>query len=195
MKNDSMKMMFGCLGMLVIGIFVFGMMFISAKNRMVTLNENIDAQWAQVENQLKRRHDLIPNLVNTVKGYASHEKEIFTAVSDARARMMGAKTPNEKVEAAGAMESAISRLLMVSERYPDLKADTQFTNLQFELSGTENRIAVERMRYNDMVREYNTYVKKIPGSFYAGIFGFAPREFFEVQESEKEVPTVDFNEE
>lgn len=194
MKNDSLKMMFGCLGMLVIGIFVFGMMFVSAKNRMVTLNENIDAQWAQVENQLKRRHDLIPNLVNTVKGYASHEKEIFTNVADARSRMMGAKTVDEKAEAAGAMESAISRLLMVAERYPDLKADTQFTNLQFELAGTENRIAVERMRYNDMVREFNTYVKKIPGSFYAGIFGYAPRKFFEVQESEKEVPTVDFNE-
>lgn len=194
MKNDSMKMMFGCLGMLVIGIFVFGMMFISAKNRMVTLNENIDAQWAQVENQLKRRNDLIPNLVNTVKGYAAHEKGIFTDVADARSRMMGAKTVNDKVAAAGEMESAISRLLMVAERYPDLKADTQFTNLQYELSGTENRISVERMRFNDMVREYNTYIKKIPGSFYAGIFGYAPRTFFEVAESEKEVPKVDFNE-
>lgn len=194
MKNDSMKMMFGCLGMLVIGIFVFGMMFVSAKNNMVTLNENIDAQWAQVENQLKRRNDLIPNLVNTVKGYASHEKEIFTSVADARSRMMGAKTVNDKAAAAGEMESAISRLLMVAERYPDLKADTQFTNLQYELSGTENRISVERMRFNDMVRAYNTYIKKIPGSFYAGIFGYAPRAFFEVAESEKAVPVVDFNE-
>ncbi len=192
MKNNGLKIALGCFGVIVLCVVIVGSMFIKAKNNMVELNENIDAQWAQVENQLKRRNDLIPNLVNTVKGYAKHEKEIFTDIAESRAKLAGAKTVDEKVKASGQLEGALSRLLMIVERYPDLKANQQFIALQAELAGTENRIAVERMRFNEMVRDYNKYVKKFPGSFYASIFGYAPRSFFEVPESEKAVPKVNF---
>jgi len=192
MKNDGMKVMLGCFGLLIIGALIFGGMFVSAKNRLVTLNEEVDNKWAQVENQLKRRNDLIPNLVSTVKGYAAHEKEIFTDIAEARAKMAGAKNVDQKVQAANQLESALSRLLVVVERYPDLKASQQFMALQDELAGTENRIAVERQRYNESVKQYNLYVKRIPGSFFASIFGYEPRTFFEVAEAEKAVPKVDF---
>src|SRR5712692_8006197 len=131
-------------------------------NRIVALREQIDAAWAQVENQLQRRNDLIPNLVEVTKGYAAHEKEIFDHIADARARLIGAGSRDEKIEAANDLSSALSRLLVIGERYPDLKANQQFARLSDELAGTENRLATERRRYNDAVREYNTYIKKIP---------------------------------
>jgi LemA protein len=161
-------------------------------NRFTTNEEAIKAQWGQVENQLQRRHDLIPNLVETVKGYAAHEKEVFQAVADARARLAGATTPVEKIEAANQETSALSRLLVVVENYPQLKADAQFARLMDELAGTENRLAAERMRYNERVQEYNTLRRRFPSNITAGMFGFKEYPYFEAPAEAKTLPKVDF---
>jgi LemA protein len=161
-------------------------------NTMVTMKENIDAAWAQVENQLQRRNDLIPNLVEVTKGYAKHEQEIFTRVADARSRLIGAGSRDAKIDAANDVSSALSRLLALSERYPDLKANEQFTRLSDELAGTENRIATERRRYNDAVREYNTYIKRFPATLTARLFSFQPEKYFEAPKEAQQVPKVQF---
>ena len=161
-------------------------------NGMVSARENVDSKWSQVDNQLQRRSDLIPNLVNTVKGYASHEKEVFQSVSDARAKMAGAKTVGDKLAANTELNSALSRLLGVAENYPQLKADQNFRQLQDELSGTENRIAVARKDYNDAVQNYNTKIKSLPYSLFAGALGFTARDYFKVEETAKAVPKVQF---
>jgi LemA protein len=161
-------------------------------NRLVGMRENVDAAWAQVENQLQRRNDLIPNLVEVTKGYAAHEKEIFEAVANARSRLIGAGSRDEKIDAANQLEGALGRLLVIAERYPDLKADAQFAKLSDELAGTENRIAVERMRFNDAVRAYNTTQKEFPASLWAGWLGFTPGKYFEAPTDAKQVPKVDF---
>ena len=144
---------------------------------MVSSRENVDSKWSQVDNQLQRRSDLIPNLVNTVKGYASHEKEVFQSVSDARAKMAGAKSVGDKLSANTELSGALSRLLAVAENYPQLKADQNFRQLQDELSGTENRIAVARKDYNDAVQNYNTKIKSLPYSLFAGALGFTERDY------------------
>ena len=161
-------------------------------NTMVSLKEQIDAAWAQVENQLQRRNDLIPNLVSVTQGYAKHEREIFTRVAEARSQLIGAGTRAAKIEAAENLGSALSRLLAIVERYPELKADTQFTRLSDELAGTENRIATERRRYNESVREYNTYIKRLPQTLIARSFGFAPEPYFEATKDAQQVPKVSF---
>jgi LemA protein len=161
-------------------------------NKMVTMKENIEAAWAQVENQLQRRNDLIPNLVEVTKGYATHEREIFERIADARARLIAGGPRSEKIEAATQLEGALSRLLAIAERYPDLKANAQFARLSDELAGTENRIAVERMRYNDTVRVYNAYIRSFPTMVYAGSLGFTPEKYFEVPPEAAKVPQVDF---
>jgi LemA protein len=161
-------------------------------NTMVELEERIDAAWAQVENQLQRRNDLIPNLVEVTKGYASHEREIFQAVAEARSQLIGAGTRAGKIEAAENLGSALSRLLAIAERYPDLKANTQFTRLSDELAGTENRIATERRRYNEAVREYNTTVKRFPQVLTARMLGFEPEAYFEAPKEAQKVPEVKF---
>ncbi len=161
-------------------------------NDMVDQKEHIDAAWAQVENQLQRRNDLIPNLVETTKGYASHESGIFTAVAEARSKLIGAQSRGDKIEAANEVSSALSRLLAIGERYPDLKADAQFARLSDELAGTENRIATERRRYNEAVRTYNTFVKQLPRSLYAGMLGFGPEKYFEAPQEAQAVPQVQF---
>jgi LemA protein len=161
-------------------------------NQMVSMREQIDAAWAQVENQLQRRNDLIPNLVETTKGYATHEKEIFERIADARARLLAGGTREEKIDAANQMTSALGRLLAIAERYPDLKANQQFARLSDELAGTENRIAVERMRYNDAVRDYNAYIKSFPVVLYSGSMGFKPAPYFQVPPEAQKVPKVDF---
>src|SRR6266852_1749258 len=148
-------------------------------NTMVSMKEQVQSAWAQVENQLQRRNDLIPNLVETTKGYAAHEKEIFESVANARSKLIGAGTRNDKIEAANEVSSALSRLLALSERYPDLKADKQFARLSDELAGTENRIATERRRYNEAVQAYNTYTRSFPAVLTSGWFGFAPEKYFE----------------
>jgi LemA protein len=161
-------------------------------NRFVTQEEAIKAQWAQVENQLQRRNDVIPNLVETVKGFAAHEEGVFKAVADARARLAGARSPEETIAAANEQSSALARLLVIAEAYPQLKANESFNRLMDELSGTENRISVERMRYNERVQEYNTARRQFPGNLTAGIFGFKEYPFFQAPEDAKKVPTVNF---
>src|SRR5436190_4101514 len=161
-------------------------------NRIVALREQIDAAWAQVENQLQRRNDLIPNLVEVTRGYAAHERDIFVHVADARARLMSAGSRDEKIAAAGEVSTALGRLLAIAERYPDLKANQQFARLSDELAGTENRIAVERMRYNEAVRAYHAYIKSFPTMLYARSVGFEPQPYFEVPPEAQKVPRVDF---
>lgn len=161
-------------------------------NSLVTLDESVKAAWAQVENQLQRRYDLIPNYVETVKGYAAHEKELFVKVTEARSRVAGAKSIPDKIQANNSLAGALSRLLVVVERYPDLKANTNFIRLQDELAGTENRIAVERRRYNEMVKVYNIRIRRFPTNLLAGMFGFEKAAFFEVPKERQEAPKVKF---
>ena len=165
---------------------------ISAYNELVEEREEVLTAQSAVETNLQRRADLIPNLVSTVKGYAAHEEEVYTALADARAALAGAKTVGEMNEANDALDSAISRLLVVVENYPELKADTQFINLQDELAGSENRIAKARQEYNEEAREYNTEIKKFPTSVIAGMFNFESVEYFEASEESQTVPSVDF---
>jgi LemA protein len=161
-------------------------------NGLVTMDESVKAAWAQVENQLQRRFDLIPNLVETVKGYAAHEKEVFVEVTQARSRVAGAATISDKIGANNQLSSALSRLLVTVERYPDLKANTNFTRLQDELAGTENRIAVERRRYNETVKAFNIKIRSFPTTLIAGMFGFEKAAFFEVPKEKQEAPKVKF---
>ena len=179
------------ISIIMVVVLAVGSMF-GFYNGMVSSRENVDSKWSQVDNQLQRRSDLIPNLVNTVKGYASHEKEVFQAVSDARAKMAGAQSVGDKLAANGELSGALSRLLAVAENYPQLKADQNFRQLQDELSGTENRIAVARKDYNDAVQNYNTKIKSLPYSLFAGALGFAARDYFKVEETAKAVPKVQF---
>ncbi len=167
--------------------------FLAVYNGIVSKHETITAEWAQVENQLQRRNDLIPNLVNTVKGYAAHEKTVFEDVTNARSQWGRANTQDEKVKAAGTMDAVLSRLLLVVENYPNLKADQTFLKLSDELSGTENRIAVERMRYNQAVKDFNVAVRIFPGNIIAGMFKFKPATvYFRAEEGAKAVPEVKF---
>lgn len=166
---------------------------LSSYNGIVSLHENIAAKWAQVDNQIQRRADLIPNLVNSVKGYAAHEKTVFEDVTKARSQWAAATSVDEKVAAAGSMDSALSRLIAVAENYPQLKADGAFLKLMDELAGAENRIAVERMRYNEAVMSYNVKVRMFPGNIVAGVFGYKPATgYFKAEERAKAVPEVVF---
>ena len=161
-------------------------------NKFTTQEEAIKAQWGEVQNQLLRRNDLIPNLVETVKGFAAQEKEIFTRVAASRERLAGAKTPQETIEAANEQSSALSRLLVVVENYPQLKSDANFQRLMDELSGTENRIAVARGRYNERIQEYNTTRRKFPSNVTAKMFGFKEYPYFEVPPEARQAPKVNF---
>ena len=162
-------------------------------NRFVTQEEAVKAQWAQVENQLQRRNDLIPNLVESVKGYAQHEEGVYKDIADARSRLLAAKSPDETIQAANQQTSALGRLLAVVENYPQLRANEQFNRLMDELSGTENRIAVERMRYNERVQEYNTSRRQFPANLTANMFTFKDHPFFEAPPEAKQVPKVNFS--
>ena len=161
-------------------------------NSFVKQEVAIKAQWAQVENQLQRRNDLIPNLVETVKGYAQHEEGVFKEIADARSQLLNAKSPEESITAANRQTSALGRLLAVVENYPNLKANEQFNRLMDELSGTENRLAVERMRYNERVQEYDTSRRQFPANITARMFGFKEYPFFAAPAEAKQVPKVDF---
>src|SRR5713226_1821199 len=162
-------------------------------NKFVGQEEAIKAQWAQVENQLQRRNDLIPNLVETVKGYATHEQAVFQEIADARAKLLAAKSPEETIQAANQQSSALGRLLAVVENYPNLKANEQFNRLMDELSGTENRLATERMRYNERVQEYNTSRRQFPANLTAKMFSFKEYPFFQAPPDAKTVPKVNFS--
>lgn len=188
-----MKKVWIVLGIVLLLVVILVGTFVGKYNALVTFNESIDGQWAQVENQYQRRNDLIPNLVKTVKGYMKHEKEVFTHIADARAQLAGAKTVGEKIKANQMMDGALSRLLVVVERYPDLKASNNFIRLQDELAGTENRVAVERMRYNEVVRGYNILIKRFPSNVVASMFNFEKKDaYFKAEEKAKEVPNVEF---
>src|SRR6478672_3549784 len=161
-------------------------------NTFVSQEENVKAQWAQVENQLQRRNDLIPNLVETTKGFAQHEESVYKDIADARSQLLAAKSPDETIAAANRQTSALGRLLAVVENYPQLKANEQFNRLMDELSGTENRIAVERMRYNEAVQTYNTDRRQFPSNMTAKVFGFKEYPFFQAPPEAKAVPKVNF---
>jgi LemA protein len=161
-------------------------------NKFVGQEEAVKAQWAQVENQLQRRNDLIPNLVETTKGFAQHEESVYKDIAEARSRLLAAKTPDESIAAANQQTSALGRLLAVVENYPQLKANEQFNRLMDELSGTENRLSVERMRYNERVQEYNTARRQFPGNLTAKAFGFKDYPFYEVPPEARQVPKVNF---
>jgi len=161
-------------------------------NKVVSMDEQVKSQWAQVENQLKRRYDLIPNLVETVKGYAKHEKDIFENIANARTKYFQAQTVKDKIQASQQLEGALSRLLMLQENFPQLKANESFLKLQDSLEGTENRIAVERKRYNDDVRALNTYRRTVFGRFFASLAGIGEATYYEIPQAEKEAPKVKF---
>jgi LemA protein len=161
-------------------------------NRFTGSEEAIKAQWGQVQNQLQRRNDLIPNLVESVKGYAAQEKEIFTSIAASREKLAGARTPQETIQAANEQSSALARLLVVVENYPQLKSDATFQRLMDELAGTENRISTERMRYNERVQEYNTLRRRFPSNMTAKVFGFQEYPYFEAPAAAQQVPKVDF---
>jgi LemA protein len=189
-KGEFMKKILLGLGIVALVIII---LLISMYNTIVSKHETITAKWAQVDNQLQRRNDLIPNLVNSVKGYAAHEKGVFEAVTNARSQWAKAGSVDEKVKAASTVDSALSRLLFVAENYPTLKADNTFLKLMDELAGTENRIAVERMRYNDAVRDYNITVRMFPGNVIASTFNYkVASEYFKAEEKAKIVPEVKF---
>jgi len=173
-------------GLLLIGNIIGGY------NNVISMDENVKGKWAQVENQLKRRYDLIPNLVETVKGYATHEKELFEHIADARTKYFQAQNVNQKIEASNRLEGTLSRLLLLQERYPDLKANQSFLKLQDSLEGTENRISVERKRYNEAVQYLNTYIRTFFGRFYAMVAGVSAASYYEIPEAEKATPQVKF---
>lgn len=174
----------------VIAIFVFSVF--GSYNSLVSLDEDVNTQWANVESKLQRRYDLIPNLVESVKGAMKQEKEVFTAIADARAKLAGAGTTSEKVEASNELEGALSRLLVVVENYPELKSNQNVTALMDELAGTENRISTERDRYNAVVKEYNRAIRSFPKNILAGMFGFKERPYFEATAGADVAPEVNF---
>jgi LemA protein len=180
------------LAIVVVFVLIFYSSIKGTYNKLVTLDEGVKTAWAQVENQLQRRMDLIPNYVETVKGYARHEREVFIEVTEARAKVAGSVSPSQQIEANTELTAALSRLLLVVERYPDLKANQNFIRLQDELAGTENRIAVERMRYNEAVREYNVYIRRFPTLILANMFGFTRAPLFEAPEEAAKPPKVQF---
>src|ERR1700748_57027 len=173
--------------------FLLGSMYVARRNEMVRKRETVNAAWSQVDVVLQRRADLIPNLVETVKGFAAHEEKVFGDIAAARAAMIGAKTPQEKIAANGQLDSALGRLLVVVENYPQLRSNENFLRLQDELAGTENRIAVERRRYNETVQDYNTYISLFPNNIVAGMSGFTRNDaYFKADEGARQAPKVNF---
>jgi LemA protein len=176
----------------VVALLIFGS-YVGAKNQMVAKDESVKAAWSQVDIVLQRRADLVPNLVATVKGFAAHEETVFGDIANARAGLLNARDPQSKIEANGKLDSAFGRLLALSENYPELKSNQNFLALQDQLEGSENRIAVERKRYNDALQDYNTFIRQFPNSIWAGIAGFHPNNaYFQASEGSRVAPTVKF---
>jgi len=173
-------------------VMIFGS-YVSAKNQMVAKQVEFQTQWSNVQTQLQRRADLIPNLVSTVKGYATHEETVFADIANARAGLLNAHDPKSAIQANGQLDSALGRLLALSENYPNLKADQNFLALQDQLEGTENRIAVARQRYNEALRDYNTFIRQFPNSIWAGMAGFQPNDaYFQASAGSQNAPVVKF---
>jgi LemA protein len=178
---------------IVLLVLWIGGTFVGHRNEMVRKRETVNAAWSQVDVVLQRRADLIPNLVETVKGFAAHEEKVFGDIAAARAAMAGAKTPQEKIAANGQLDSALSRLLVVVENYPQLRSNENFLRLQDELAGTENRIAIERRRYNETVQDYNTYISLFPNNIVASLSGFTRNDaYFKTEEGARQAPKVNF---
>jgi LemA protein len=189
-----MKAVIVILVVLLILAFVLGSAYVGRRNQMVVKREAVNSAWAQVDVVLQRRADLIPNLVQTVKGYAVQEQTVFGDIAAARAALIGAKTPSDKIAANGQLDGALSRLLVIVENYPQLKSNENFMRLQDELAGTENRIAVERKRYNDSVQDYNTYIALFPNSLVASFGGFTRNDaYFKTEEGARQAPKVNFD--
>jgi LemA protein len=185
----TLLIILGVIAVVAIGTVMYG---VGQYNHVVTMDQQVKTQWAQVDNQLKRRYDLIPNLVETVKGYAKHEKELFENLANARTKYFQAPTPQGKIAASQQLDGLLSRLLVLQENYPQLKANEGFLKLQDSLEGTENRIAVERKRYNDDVNALNTYRRTVFGRFFASLAGVGEAAYYEVPVAEKEAPKVKF---
>jgi LemA protein len=190
--SQTRKILLGNLIALVIVLFISYSSLKGMYNNLIALDEGVKTAWSQVENQLQRRADLIPNYVEVVKGYAKQEKEVLISVTEARAKVAGAGTVPEKITANNQLSSALSRLLLVVERYPDLKSNQNFIRLQDELAGTENRIAVERRRYNEAVRIYNVKRRSFPTNIFAKMWGFGKADLFEAPKEAKKVPQIKF---
>jgi len=188
-----LKKVLGPIGIIIIILVLLALLFIPKYNSLVTAEESVDSKWAQVENQLQRRYDLIPNLVESVKGYAKHEQDIIASISEARSQMGNARSPEEQALANDALNGALSRLLVVVENYPNLKADANFRQLMDELAGTENRLAVAREDYNNEVQTFNKIVKRFPGNLIAGMFGFEQKEYFKATAGSEKAPSIDFS--
>ena len=190
--STATKIILIVLGAILLLALLVGGKLISGYNTVISMDENVKGKWAQVENQLKRRYDLIPNLVETVKGYAKHEKELFENIAEARTKYFQANSVKDKVAGANRLEGVLSRLLLLQERYPDLKANQSFLKLQDSLEGTENRIEKKKKRYNDAVQILNTYIRTFFGRFFAAFASVSKAEYYEVPEGEKAVPKVKF---
>jgi LemA protein len=183
----------GVVGVLILAVLMVFGSYVSAKNQMVAKDQNVKSAWSEVDVQLERRADLIPNLVETVKGFTKEESTVFGDIANARAGMLNAQGPAAKITANGQLDSAIGRLLLLTENYPQLRSSDQFMRLQDELAGTENRIGVARKRYNDAIQEYNTFVLQFPNSIWAGIAGFKQNDaFFKASPAAQAVPSVKF---
>jgi len=180
----------GLAALIIMGSFNW---YMGKRNVFITQEESLNAAWAEIDNQLQRRLDLIPNLVATVKGYAAHESEVFTGIADARSKLAGAGSVEEKAEGYGELQGALSRLLVVVESYPQLQANANFIRLQDELAGTENRLTVARKRYNDEVKIFNTAIRMYPGSIIAGSLGMEKRSYFEIPDEARSAPAVSFD--
>lgn len=188
-------MKIGCIVLIIIAVVLlwFGSIYVGHRNEMVKLKESVNSQWHQVDVVLQRRADLIPNLVETVKGYAAQEQKVFGDIAAARSALLGAKTPADKIAANGQLDGALGRLLAISENYPQLRSNENFLRLQDELAGTENRIAVERRRYNESVQAYNTYIGLFPNNIVASMSGFKRDDaYFNADEGSRQVPKVNF---
>lgn len=177
---------------ILVVLILIGFMLGSSYNKLVSMEETVEGSWAQVENVLKRRADLIPNLIETVKGYASHEEQVLTDITEARSRVQASNTPEEYAESNEELNQAIDNLNIVVENYPELKANENFLELQAELASTENKISTERMRYNESVQSYNGRIRRFPTNMIASIFNFNRKEYFEINEEDAEVPEVNF---
>jgi len=181
------------LAVLLVIALLFGSAYVSRRNEMVMLNEAVKSDWAQVDVVLQRRADLIPNLVETVKGFAAHEETVFGDIAKARSALLGAQTPSDKIAANGQLDGALGRLLAIVENYPQLKSNENFLRLQDELAGTENRISVERKRYDDAIQAYNTYIALFPNNIVASMSGFRRNDaYFAASEASRQVPKVQF---
>jgi LemA protein len=183
----------GFMGLLVLAVLMAGCSYVSAKNQMVAKDQEVKSKWSEVDVQLERRGDLIPNLVETVKGFTKEENSVYAEISNARTGMMNAQTPADKIAANAQVENALAKVLVLTENYPQLRSSEQFMRLQDELSGTENRIGVARKRYNDAIQDYNTYILQFPASIWAGIAGYHQNDaYFKANDAARQVPGVKF---